>query len=52
MANSASYGLKKLLSSQHLGTWTKYAVGLIRPILTHGSKRCPLKRKDENMIRI
>jgi hypothetical protein len=54
MANRASYGLKKQLSSRYLGRQTKCILykTLMRPILTYGSESWPLKRKDENMLRI
>jgi hypothetical protein len=49
MANQASYGLKKQLSSRYLGRQTKCALytTLVGSILTYGSERWLLKRKPK-----
>jgi hypothetical protein len=54
MANRASYGLKKQLSSRYLGRQTKCTLykTLVRPILTYGSERWPLTRKDVSTLQI
>jgi hypothetical protein len=48
MVNPTSYGLKKQLSSRHLGRQTKCAPYKthVGPTLTYGSESWPLKWKD------
>jgi hypothetical protein len=56
VANQACCGLKTQLSSRYVGRQSKYSCTLyntlVRPSLTCGSESWPLKRRDENMLRI
>jgi hypothetical protein len=54
MENRESYGPKKQLRLRYLGKQTQCTlyITLLRPILIFGRENWPLRRRDENMLRI